>query len=115
VDDQGARFALPHAAHRDQCAEQLPVVEAALAAHFGSEVKLVLVVDDEAAAPSSRAGAAPGEASGSGSTGDGAGHDDDTGDIDPADLADDGGDADPTSAAEARLLEAFPGASEVVT
>src|SRR5262249_41927190 len=39
VDGQGAHFALPNAAHRDQCAEQLPLVESVLAAHFGTPVK----------------------------------------------------------------------------
>ena len=36
VDEQGAHFALPNAAHRDRCADLVPTVEAALAAHFGT-------------------------------------------------------------------------------
>jgi DNA polymerase-3 subunit gamma/tau len=45
VDDEGARFALPNAAHRDRCMELVPQVEAALSAHFGAPVRLVLVVE----------------------------------------------------------------------
>ena len=110
VDQQGAHFALPNAAHRDQCAEHLPLVEAALAAHFGMPVTLVLDVDD-ADAPASgaaaRPGAPPGDAHPAASA--------DVDDVDPADLALDAPDAgsDQASAAQARLLEAFPGASEV--
>ena len=64
VDEQGAHFALPNAAHRDRCADLVPAVEAALAAHFGTPVTLVLDVDD--AAPPA-ASAAPGRsASGAG-------------------------------------------------
>ncbi len=111
VDAQGAHFALPNAAHRDQCAEHLPLVESALADHFGTAVTLVLDVDDAAppaAGASSRAVAPP---QGGGDPGAGAEEDD----VDPADLADPapGAAADHASAAEARLLEAFPGASEV--
>ena len=51
VDDQGAHFALPNAAHRDQCAEQLPLVEAALTQHFGTPVTLVLDIDESTAPP----------------------------------------------------------------
>ncbi len=108
VDEQGAHFALPNAAHRDQCVEHLPTVEAALAAHFGSPVNLVLDVDDAAGA--ARSPAAPG----TGAPGPGTG-DDDLDHVDPADLMEDApaGGTDQASAAEARLLEAFPGASEV--
>jgi DNA polymerase-3 subunit gamma/tau len=115
VDDQGAHFALPHAAHRDQCAEQLSVVEAALAAHFETEVKLVLVVDDEATVLPSEARSARRDASSGRGAGQETGRHDEIEDVDPADLVDDVEDADQASAAEARLLEAFPGASEVVT
>ena len=108
VDGQGAHFALPNAAHRDRCAELVPVVEAALAAHFGSPVSLVLDVDDAAppGGATGGAGAPPGAAE--------QGHPD-VEEADPAEFADEVA-ADPTehaSAAEARLLEAFPGASEV--
>jgi DNA polymerase-3 subunit gamma/tau len=103
----GAQFALPTAPHRDRCAELAPQVEAALTAHFGAPVSLVLVVDDAgggrsvpAARPASGApdpvGAAEPE------------------EEDPAEFmteADTG--TDQASDAEARLLEAFPGTSEV--
>jgi len=107
VDEQGAHFALPNAAHRDQCVEHLPTVEAALAAHFGSPVTLVLDVDDAGAAGRPAAPGAPAPGSGTG--------DDDLDHVDPADLMEDApaADTDQASAAEARLLEAFPGASEV--
>ena len=117
VDEQGAHFALPNAAHRDRCADLVPAVEAALAAHFGTPVTLVLDVDD--AAPPA-AGGAPGRSApgAGGNRGAGAG-DDDLDHVDAADLLHDAPgpdadtDADETSAARARLLEAFPGASEV--
>ena len=53
VDEQGAHFALPNAAHRDRAPSLVPAVEAALAAHFGTPVTLVLDVDD-AAPPAAR-------------------------------------------------------------
>ena len=46
VDGQGAHFALPNAAHREQCAEQQAEVEKALSDHFGTKVTLVLDIDD---------------------------------------------------------------------
>ena len=118
VDEQGAHFALPHAAHRDQCAEQLSIVETALERHFGTKVKLVLVVDDETASPPAGATAPRGDISAR--TGrvdrDDPGDDvEEAHDIDSSDLAA-GPEAgeDEASAAQARLMEAFPGASEVV-
>ena len=109
VDAQGAHFALPNAAHRERCADLAPTVEAALAAHFGSPVTLVLDVD-EATPPGTLGGGAA--AARGGGPGDVA----DVEEVDPADFAaDDVHDAatDQASAAEARLLQAFPGASEV--
>jgi hypothetical protein len=108
VDGKGAHFALPNAAHRDRCAELVPTVEAALTAHFGSPVSLVLDVDDVAPP----GGTAPATAAPRGA-GD-PGHAD-VEEVDPAEFADQAAaDApDDASAAEARLLEAFPGASEV--
>jgi hypothetical protein len=109
ADEEGARFALPNAAHRDRCAELAPQVEAALTAHFGAPVSLVLVVDDGTGAlaprglPASRAelsGPLPGEF-------------EELGEEDPADLmAASVEGPDQASAAEARLREAFPGLSE---
>ncbi len=110
VDEQGAHFALPNAAHRDRCADLTPTVEAALGAHFDAPVTLVLDIDDEAAPPAPGAGRVPPPAAGAGPT--------ETEDelVDPAEFADGGGGGageDQASAAQARLLQAFPGASEV--
>ena len=124
VDDTGAHFALPNAAHRDRCVEMAPAVEAKLAEHFGTPVTLVLEVDDDAAGPPS-GGAAPPRAPGPTDGGGGGGSsrravggadpaDDEA--FDPSDYADQpaaADEGDQAQAAEARLLEAFPGASEV--
>ena len=114
VDDQGVHFALPNAAHREQCAEQQPVVEAALSEHFGTKVKLVLDIDDSAAPQAARPGpspAAPGRPRGGDATAPAPPVDEDEY-VDPSELIDDTV-SDQASAAEARLLHAFPGASEV--
>ncbi len=114
VDEQGAHFALPNAAHRDQCAEQQALVEAALSDHFGTTVALVLDIDETVAPPVARAGPSP---AASGRTPGAvppppAAPVDDMEDIDPSELMEDTS-TDQASAAEARLLQAFPGASEV--
>ena len=126
-DEKGAQFALPNAAHRDRCTELASQVEAALTAHFGAPVRLVLVVD----------GGSPGGAPG-GESGGGAGgptpapprpdgptgpaapptareiHLEEADEVDPEELvAATKGEIDEESAAEARLLETFPGTSEV--
>jgi DNA polymerase III subunit gamma/tau len=115
VDDQGVHFALPNSAHRDQCAEQQVVVEAALTTHFGTKIALVLDIDEAAAPPAHRSGssgvpsgrspgtAPPGSAPPGG----------DAEDVDPHELVEDASSTDQASDAEARLLQAFPGASEV--
>ncbi len=110
VDAEGAHFALPNAAHRDRCAELVPTVEAALASHFGTPVTLVLDVDD-AGPPAGGAASRPAAPRAGGDQG----SDADVDDVDPAEFLDHAPDAgaDQESAAEARLLEAFPGASEV--
>jgi DNA polymerase-3 subunit gamma/tau len=110
VDATGAHFALPNAAHRDRCAELIPTVEAALAAHFGTQVTLVLDVDD-AAPPAAGAVTQPTASRRGGDEG----RDLDVEEVDPAEFLDHAPDAgaDQESAAEARLLDAFPGASEV--
>jgi len=95
-DDGVAAFCLPNDAHRDRCADVQPVVEAALAAHFGVPVPLRLVVEGTGPAP-----AGPGPV---------ARHD--LGEEDFDATGPDEGDAGETGA-EARLLEAFPGAQEV--
>ena len=76
---------------------------------------MTLVLDVDDAAPPA-AGAAPGRtATGAGPDRGTAAGDDDLDHADPADLLHDApdADADQASAAQARLLEAFPGASEV--
>ena len=124
VDEQGAHFALPNAAHRDQCAEQQPLVEAALAAHFGTAVKLVLVIDNSAPPPE-RAPASANTAeppadgperpsSGRRATVPAPPAPDEVMDVDPSEFVEAADDEDQASAAEARLLQAFPGASEVL-
>ena len=115
VDDQGVHFALPNSAHRDQCAEQQVAVEAALTAHFGTKIALVLDIDEAAAPPASRSsssgvpsarspGTAPPESAPPGG---------DAEDVDPHELMEDASSTDQASDAEARLFQAFPGASEV--
>jgi DNA polymerase-3 subunit gamma/tau len=109
ADENGAQFALPNAAHRDRCAESASEVEAALTAHFGAKVALVLVVDGDSTGGAPAASAGPGAPPPPGD--DGA---DELDEEDPADLVPASGDeTDHLSAAEARLLETFPGTSEV--
>jgi hypothetical protein len=105
VDDGVASFALPNAAHRDRCQEVKGVVDRALAEYFGVRVPLTLVVDEDGGGPPraatpSTADAVP--AAGVEDLGDD--------DFDPDDATDAVG---VESVAEARLLEAFPGAHEV--
>jgi hypothetical protein len=116
VDASGARFALPNEAHRDRCAELSSEVESKLSAHFGTPVRLVLVVDGAGALPS----APPREAGNGGGPSEGRERrrrpepePEEFDEEDPEALASLEGDADIAAAAEARLLEAFPGASEV--
>ena len=115
VDDQGVHFALPNSAHRDQCAEQQVVVEAALTAHFGTKIALVLDIDEATAPPAPRSGSSPGPSGGSPGTAppDSAPPGGDAEDGDPHELMEDAS-TDQASDAEARLFQAFPGASEVV-
>jgi DNA polymerase-3 subunit gamma/tau len=123
VDDDRAAFALPNAAHRDRADEVRGVVEQALAAHFGRPVPLELVVEDMPSGAGSPGRPSPGGRGPSGAPDlpangsaaapppvDELGTDDpDDDDFDP----DDAGLAPVESVAEARLLEAFPGAEEV--
>ncbi|MHB1776784.1 MAG: DNA polymerase III subunit gamma/tau [Acidimicrobiales bacterium] len=124
VDGDRAAFALPNAAHRDRADEVRGVVEQALAAHFGRPVPLELVVEG-----TPTGGGSPGRPSSPGGRGPSGTPDppvngsaatappvdelgaDDSGDddFDP----DEPGLAPVESVAEARLLEAFPGAEEV--
>jgi DNA polymerase-3 subunit gamma/tau len=113
VDGDGAHFALPNAAHREQCAEQQAVVEKALSDHFGTTVSLVLDIDDSAAPPGARSGPSPAAASPSSgaASSPSAPPAEEIDYVDPSELDDTS--TDQASAAQARLLQAFPGASEV--
>jgi DNA polymerase-3 subunit gamma/tau len=114
VDEQGAHFALPNSAHRDQCAEQQSVVEAALTDHFAMRIRLVLDIDEAAPASPRRADAppaTPGRSSGAAPP-ERTPPADDVEEVDPRDLMEEAS-SDQASDAEARLLQAFPGASEV--
>jgi hypothetical protein len=110
VDEQGAHFALPNAAHRDRCLEMVPTVEQKLSAHFGSPVKLVLDVDESGSAPRAPAGPAARPATAAPI------REPEVESLDPSDYADEdpNTEGDQASEAHARLLEAFPGASEVL-
>jgi DNA polymerase III subunit gamma/tau len=113
ADQAGAQFALPNVAHRDRCVELAPQVEAALTQHFGSPVRLVLVVDGGSADPP-RNSPAPAVPAGRPPAVPAPAEHDEHDEVDLEDLvAATAGDIDQASAAEARLLEAFPGASEV--
>jgi DNA polymerase III subunit gamma/tau len=109
VDGDGAQFALPNAAHRDHCVDLVPQVEAAIAQHFGTPVRLILVVDGGPSAPR------PAPTRPTGPT---RGGDDGIEEVEEVDLEKlrsvTATDTDQASAAEARLMEAFPGASEEV-
>jgi DNA polymerase-3 subunit gamma/tau len=113
VDEQGAHFALPNAAHREQCVEQQADVEKALSDHFGTKVTLVLHVDDTGSPPA--AGPGPSPAASSRSAGAASPPPvppaDEVDYVDPSEMEDTS--TDQASAAQARLLQAFPGASEV--
>jgi hypothetical protein len=114
VDEQGAHFALPNAAHREQCLEQQADVEKALSDHFGTNVALVLLVDDSLAPPAAGPGpslaASPRRPPG-GPPPPPAPSAEEVDYVDPSELED--ASTDQASAAQARLLQAFPGASEV--
>jgi DNA polymerase III subunit gamma/tau len=110
ADAEGAQFALPNEAHRTGCIDLVPEVEEALARHFGTPVRLVLVVDG----PGGRAPVAAGPHPPRPESPVVDDSDDDIEEVDPGDLLEESeGGADEESAAKARLLEAFPGASEV--
>jgi hypothetical protein len=100
-----ARFALPHEAHREYCSKLSATVEEALSAHFGSRVRLDLVVDADSK-PSRTESVSPTDVSAEPTV-------EDEGDevLQMQDVAQSG--ADHESQAEARLLQAFPGTTEV--
>ncbi len=107
VDGQEAKFALPNAAHRDKCLERVTEVETALGAHFGTPIRLVLIVDEvdggsngAVPTPSARPSVASEP-------------EDALEDEDPEVLDSVQGDEDHQASAVDRLLRTFPGASEV--
>jgi hypothetical protein len=110
VDERGAQFALPNAAHRDRCMELAPQVEAALCAHFDVPIRLVLVVEGGQEGPSSVTAAVPSNDGGNGHSG----HAEvELEEEDPEDFQAVPTTEDHQSAAVDRLLEAFPGTSEI--
>jgi DNA polymerase III subunit gamma/tau len=143
VDENRAVFGLPNETHRSRCLEVQEEIESALSDHFGCPVDLVLVVDDGAAAQpvGSGSGAAEhdavldqptGVAVGTGrasaddarppaprgrpATGAGAHPDDPPDEVEDLSAFDEselGEVADIDNSAQARLLQAFPGAEEV--
>jgi DNA polymerase-3 subunit gamma/tau len=100
VEERTATFALPNAAHRDRCEDVRRTVEEAISSHFGTHVSLELTVDDSAApSATGRVPTDPTERAGT---------------VHPEDEVDpDQPSGSLQSVAEARLLEAFPGAEEV--
>jgi DNA polymerase III subunit gamma/tau len=111
VRDGAAVFALPKQAHCDRCEDVRPLVEEAVAAHLGVRVPLRLVVEAEAA-PSGRPPLAP--STGERAEGRGSPPSEDEEDFDEVVFDDSPAAAEAVeSVAQARLLEAFPGAQEV--
>jgi DNA polymerase-3 subunit gamma/tau len=91
LEGGAAQYALPNAVHRDRCEGHRADAEAALAAHFGAPIRLLLVVDGQAGNPSPARGSSHAEES-----------------IDPSELVN----APPGDAPTGidRLTAAFPGA-----
>jgi DNA polymerase III subunit gamma/tau len=105
-DGTSCTFAVANDAIREQCDRKRAEVEAALAAHFGMRIALRLVVDDVATGSVDRPVVAPDP------TPPPPAGLDELDDIDPADL-EGGVVGDSTTIATARVLDAFPGATEV--
>jgi hypothetical protein len=113
MEGSTAIFALPNAVHRDKCEDVRSVVEKGISAHFGAPVSLRLALDEGQVAPA-QASIEPGDEGGGGGSGPGrpAGpHDDGLDTDDEIDPDQPSGPAE--TAAQARLLQAFPGAEEV--
>ena len=116
ADGERAQFGLPNEIHRNRCEDMRSEVEAALADQFGRPVPLVLVVDGGSAPPPAADTEGPTDGltggpgippAGAGSVADGV---DDLSDFDADNLEV----VEVDNSAEARLLQAFPGAEEVV-
>jgi recombination protein RecR len=109
VENAEVQFALPNAAHRDKCMQLSSEVEAALSAHFATPIRLVLVVDAGTGAPPPVEAARPSEVRHEPpSDAEGSFHDEDPEVLQMAPSPE-----DHQASAVDRLLEAFPGASEV--
>ena len=116
ADGERAQFGLPNEIHRNRCEDMRSEVEAALADQFGRPVPLVLVVDGMSAPPPAAESGGP---TGGPTGGPGAPPADAAAPADDGeDLADFDADnlevVEIDNSAEARLLQAFPGAEEVV-
>jgi hypothetical protein len=106
VDEDGVQFALPNEAHRERCLELVPQVEAALAERFDTKIRLVLVVEGgqgghtpipSASTQDSRTAQADNDF-----------EHEDPGEFPVLEAE------DPSASAVDRLLQAFPGAEEIV-
>ena len=117
ADGERAQFGLPNEIHRNRCEAVRPEVEAALADQFGRPVPLVLVVDGSPGTVPSAAPEAAGSAGDPSKPAAAPAPADELEDF-GEDLADFDADnlevAEIDNSAEARLLQAFPGAEEVV-
>ena len=115
ADATGVRFGLPNEIHRTRCEAMRLEVEAVLADQFGRPIPLVLVVDGAAPTSTTAERHAPDGSDGGvqSAVATGAVHEDEVEDL--ADFDADNLDVvEVDNSAEARLLQAFPGAEEVV-
>ena len=104
-----AQFGLPNDIHRNRCEDMRPEVEAALADQFGRPVPLVLVVDGAPLSHVEPTDDAPEPARPAPSVATDPEDDEDLAVFEADDLRV----AEIDNSAEARLLQAFPGAEEV--
>jgi DNA polymerase-3 subunit gamma/tau len=109
ADGDGVQFALPTPAHRDKCMQLASEVEAALSAHFQTSVRLTLVVDAGSGISQRNEPAPSPEARHEPPLVDDADFDE----VDPDELKAAPPAEDHQASAVDRLLQAFPGASEV--
>jgi DNA polymerase-3 subunit gamma/tau len=108
TDSGEAHFALPNAAHRDRCEQLSNEVQSALSTHFKAPVRLVLVVEG-GREPSATNGTIPPDARAAPPGASDVGLDDE----DPEVLEAAPPAEDHQASAVDRLLQAFPGTSEV--
>lgn len=99
VDAPTPTFALPTEIHRQRCDEVRLEVQEAISQHFGTRLDLKLVVDAEGPSAAPRSGPAPTPQEPDDPV-------EDVGDVSELE------DAGPVTSGAARLLEAFPGATE---